>query len=350
MTPFLDIFDCTGEAFIERCAANGVNRQTALDAYRSFYREGVWSLNGNQCAVREVAEVVHEHGTIKFTLKHGEGQSTESVIIPQPREDGTNRMTLCVSSQIGCAMGCTFCETAQLGLLKNLASRDIVEQWFVARHQFNTRIDNIVFMGMGEPMDNLDAVLQAIEILTDRNGPAIPPAHITVSTVGRCAGIERYIDFAARPGFRGLKLAVSINAPNDAVRREIMPINKAEPMDRLTQTMLKWPRRVLIEYVLIPGVNSDLNHADELADYLRPLRCTVNVIAYNPRRNSPWPAPTNEQVDTFVNRLFSRGLRVTTRRTAGRAVMAACGQLGVASQPRNSARPEKRFLECFSKA
>lgn len=336
MSAFPDILNCTSADYVARNVAIGVSPETALQHYRTMYRDG--HSDCEALPLRAVADVVNEHGTIKFTVAHDAGKNAESVIIPQPRRDGTSRITLCVSSQIGCAMGCTFCETAQLGLLKNLEARDIVEQWFIARHHFKTRIDNIVFMGMGEPMDNLDQVLRAIEILTDRNGAAIAPARITVSTVGRCAGIEKYIAFASKPGFRELKLAVSINAPNDDIRRQIMPITKAEPMDRLMETMLRWPRRVLIEYVLIPGVNESLEHADQLAQYLRPLRCTVNVIAYNPRRNSLWPAPTTQQVDPFVTRLFGHGLRVTCRRTLGRSVMAACGQLGSGSRSRRDRR------------
>ena len=333
----MDMLDCTSVEYVDRCTAMDLPAAMALSQYRSAYR-----LGSTDVTLRRIERVQREGGTTKFTVSHGEAVSAETVIIPQMRSDGTRRTTLCVSSQIGCAMGCTFCQTAQLGLLKHLGARDVVEQWYIARHHFGAPIDNVVFMGMGEPMDNLDQVLRAIEILTDRNGAAIAAAHITVSTVGRCAGIERYIDFAKRPGYRGLKLAVSINAPNDAIRRQIMPITRAEPMHRLMEAMQKWPRRVLIEYVLIPGVNDAVEHADKLAQYLQPLPCTVNLIAYNPRRDSPWPAPAPQKVDAFAQRLSGHGLRVICRRTTGRSVMAACGQLGGASQPRKS------FLESFS--
>jgi len=199
-------------------------------------------------------------------------------------------------------------------------------------------VDNIVFMGMGEPMDNLEAVLRAIQILSDRNGAAVAPSRITVSTVGRTAGIRRLAEFAQRDGYRGLKLAVSINAPNDEIRRSIMPIARAEPMDALMDAMLEWHGRVLIEYVVIPGVNDASEHADELAERLQPLDCSVNVIPYNPRRDSPWPATPDERVNAFVSRLSSHGLRVTRRRITGRSVAAACGQLGVSSPSRRVQR------------
>jgi 23S rRNA (adenine2503-C2)-methyltransferase len=240
-------------------------------------------------------------------------------------------------------MGCTFCETAQMGLMRNLSVAEIVAQWRAARFDLDIEIDNVVFMGMGEPMDNLDAVMQAIRVLTDQNGAAISPSRITVSTVGRVAGIERFGAFVREAGFRSVGLAVSINAPNDAIRRELMPVNRAEPMDVLMEAMQAWlPReraRVLIEYVVIPQVNDRAEHADELCAYLRPLRCTVNVIPYNPRRDSPWPAPSEEAVERFVERVMANGQFVKRRQTIGRSLMAACGQLG------NPTIRRRRFVE-----
>lgn len=333
------IFGCTSADLIDAARQHGIARDTALRFYRDFYRSGDTAGLHPAPTIRNLACTRREADTIKFTLDHGDDRAAESVIIGYRRRDGSSRNTLCVSSQIGCAMGCTFCQTAQLGLLKNLDARDIVEQWYIARHRFGQAIDNIVYMGMGEPMENLDAVLRSIEILTDRNGAAIAPARITVSTVGRTAGIERLAAFADRDGFRGLKLAVSINAPNDAIRSRIMPINRAEPMHALRAAMTAWPRRILIEYVVIPDVNDALEHADELADYLQPLRCTVNVIPYNPRRDSPWPAPDDALVESFAARLTGRGLFVTRRRTTGRDIAGACGQLGTAATGPARRRP-----------
>jgi 23S rRNA (adenine2503-C2)-methyltransferase len=229
-------------------------------------------------------------------------------------------------------MGCTFCETGRLGLMKSLSAAEIIAQWFIARHHFRGPIGNIVFMGMGEPMENIEAVVQSIRIFTDRNGPAIAPSHIAVSTVGRIAGIDRYRELASEPGLRQLKLAISINAPNDEIRSSIMPINRAEPMGELRQAMERWRNAqlsaILVEYVLIPDVNDRAEHADELAEYLRGIACKVNVIPYNPRRDSPWPAPSEERVKAFIERLRAAGMFVKRRRTLGRSVMAACGQLG----------------------
>ncbi|CAE7943672.1 rlmN1 [Symbiodinium necroappetens] len=256
---------------------------------------------------------------------------TESVIIPMRKRHGISH-TLCVSSQVGCAMGCEFCETAQMGLLRSLTSEEILAQWFAAKHHLGVDITNIVFMGMGEPLDNIDAVIAAIEALTDHAGAAVAMRRITVSTVGRLDGIAKLREFASREGNKQLGLAVSINAPNDEIRNTIMPINKAMPLADLIPALERWPvkanSKICAEYVLIPGVNDAAEHADEIADRLRNVPCCLNVIPYNPRRNSPWPAPTEESVQAFLRRLESRGQFCKQRKTKGRDTMAACGQLG----------------------
>ena len=229
-------------------------------------------------------------------------------------------------------MGCRFCETATLGRRKQLTPDQIVGQWFAARHSEQQTITNIVFMGMGEPTDNIEAVLQAIRILTEHGGPAIAPSRISVSTVGRAQGIERLAEFANEPGFRQLRLAVSLNAPNDEVRQSIMPVNRAEPLADLRVAMDAWPAGdrlpVLGEYVLIPGVNNEPGHASEVAEFLAGLSVNLNVIPYNPIRDSPWPAPTESEVTAFCDEARTAGLRTKRRRTMGRDTMAACGQLG----------------------
>ena len=230
-----------------------------------------------------------------------------------------------------------------MGLIRSLSVDEIVGQWFNARHVIGQEISNIVFMGMGEPMDNLDAVIPAIEILTGHHGAAIPMSKVTVSTVGRTDGLRRLGEQFAKPGWKRLGLAISVNAPNDDIRNQLMPINRGMPMDDLRSTLLDLPmvktRKICFEYVLIPGVNDERIHAEQLADYLRPWassddrpvpRGLVNVIPYNPRRDSPWPAPAEERVEEFINWLIDDGMFVKRRRTKGRSAMAACGQLGAA--------------------
>ncbi len=311
----------------------------SLDAWRAVMRDG----RADAGALPPVVRTSQEGEVVKFILRRPDGLETESVIIPNVGSSGRVRRTLCLSSQVGCAMGCDFCETAQMGLMANLSAAEIVAQWWTARFVLDTPIDNIVFMGMGEPMDNPDAVLQAIRVLIDHHGPAIPVSRISVSTVGRVKGIRQLAAFASTPGRSRLQLAVSINAPNDEIRSSIMPINRGEPMATLMEAMLAWSAaarsRLLIEYVLIPGVNDGPDHPAELAAYLSPLDCTVNVIPYNPRRDSPWPAPAEGDVQRFVDAVAATGLPVRRRQTKGRGLMAACGQLG------NPSIRRRRFVE-----
>ena len=326
-----DILGLTSREFVAQAAVRGLGAGESLLIYRAAFRRGQLGSPFRAIAA-PVVRSHQEHGTTKFVQRLDDGLETESVILPIASTTGRVRTTLCVSSQIGCAMGCTFCETAQMGLMKNLTAAKIVGQWFAARFQMNTVIDNIVFMGMGEPMDNLDAVIQAIRVLSDRNGASIAPARISVSTVGKTSGIERLADLARQDGFHKLRLAVSINAPTDEIRSRIMPINRSIPMAKLMQAMLRWPsdgrQRVLIEYVLIPEVNDAPEHAEQLCQYLKPLKCTVNVIPYNPRLHSPWSAPSEDSIRRFVQRVHECGQFVKRRQTLGRSVMAACGQLG----------------------
>ncbi len=309
----------------------GVPRRDATLAYRRFFRDGVVT-EGRSDWVTPIVLRSEDGLTTKFIQRHEDGLETESVLIPMLQKTGGTTFTLCVSSQVGCAMGCRFCETAQMGLMRNLSAAEIVGQWHAAVHQCGQRVKNIVFMGMGEPMDNLDQIIHAIQVLTDHNGAGIPASNIAVSTVGRIDGIRRLAEFVRQPGFRRLNLAVSINAPNDEIRSSIMPINRSAPMAELMGALLEWPMRrsaaICVEYVLIPGVNDADSHCDELCSYLKPLRCSLNIIPYNPRRDSPWPAPDENSVKRFLERAIANGQFVKRRQTKGRSAMAACGQLG----------------------
>ena len=349
----------TCDEFAASCAASGVLSDFhARNAYRALYREGVTEHAAftvpTAPIVNELRSESNEGEVIKIVTRvdrpsdgplardaRVEHLDIESVVIPMIGRKKRLTYTLCVSSQVGCAMGCGFCETAQMGLVRSLTPAEIVGQWFAARHVLGREIRNIVFMGMGEPLDNLGAVQQAIRVLTDHNGPAQASSRITVSTVGRIDALIGLSEFVRQRGLQRLGLAVSLNAPNDEVRSSIMPINRGMPMAELRDALLAFPRRssskLCIEYVLIPGVNDLPGHADELAEYLKPLHfhptagtpgCVVNVIPYNPRRDSPWPAPSEEQVEVFMAALLDRGLFVKRRQTKGRDMMGACGQLG----------------------
>ncbi|MEO7427572.1 MAG: 23S rRNA (adenine(2503)-C(2))-methyltransferase RlmN [Fibrobacteria bacterium] len=267
----------------------------------------------------------------KFLLKLRDGLESESVVIPMRQYK-----SLCISSQVGCKMGCTFCETAQMGYLRSLDAGEIVAQVMVARHVLKEPIANVVFMGMGEPMDNLDNVLQAVRILSDQRGLNIAQSAITVSTVGHVDGIRKLAALAQEPpphGFSRLRLAISLNAPNDGIRSRIMPVNRQWKLAELKTALREYPLAhkddfLFMEYVLLAGVNDAREHALEVAEYLRDLRACVNLIPYNPRLESPFGRPDKEGVARFYHWLMEAGQYCRIRGTKGKDAMAACGQLG----------------------
>ena len=268
---------------------------------------------------------------VKFCQATPDGLEIETVIVPMGGEvDGRDNTwrTLCVSSQIGCARRCAFCQTGQLGLVRNLSVEEIVGQVSAARIHLGANVRNVVFMGMGEPMDNLDNVINAIRTLHEDREHQIPRRRVSVSTVGSCEGIRRLS--ALR--WRRLNLAVSLNAPNDTIRSQIMPINRIEPMSVLREAIRGYPVRggghVLIEYVLLRGVNDAPEHAHELADYLRGIRTCVNLIPFNPCEGLPFQPPDEESQDCFQRILMDAGQLAFRRNTKGQKAMAACGQLG----------------------
>lgn len=274
-------------------------------------------------ALPELAQIKEEGRTVKFLLKHADGLRSESVVLPMH-----HAVTLCISSQVGCKMGCAFCETGKMGLLRNLTAAEIVSQVYYARHVLGHPVRNIVFMGMGEPFDNYEAVMQAIAVLTDPAGLGIGPRRITVSTSGDVDAIGRFTSDADP----ALNLAVSVNAPNDLVRDKIMPVNKKWNMEQLKSAMQAYclhPRRkILVEYVLLKGVNDSLESADQLAAYLEGLKVKVNLIPYNAQTRDRFAPPEQEQLEIFLGRMRAHGYQTLLRQNKGRAIMAACGQLG----------------------
>ena len=337
----VSIFQQTQKSYAEAMAARlGRGRQHAMLLYARWFQDGhidgVWKIVEPQ-AVRLVEEMVAltdfalpgvageklEGETKKFLLRFADGLESESVLIPM--ESGT---TLCLSSQVGCRMGCAFCETGRMGLLRHLKKEEIVAQVFHARFGLGASVRNIVFMGMGEPFDNYDEVMGAVHILTEPSGLGFGPSRITISTSGRVDGIYRMIEDADP----ALNLAVSVNAPNDQVRNKIMPVNRKWDMQELKKAMEDYcvhPRReIFAEYVLIQGVNDSLEHADQLAHYLEGLRVKVNLIPYNPQSKDRFAPPSEEVRESFLKRMREKGYQTLLRGTKGQKIMAACGQLG----------------------
>jgi 23S rRNA (adenine2503-C2)-methyltransferase len=269
-------------------------------------------------------------GTVRLALHARDGALIEAVIIPGP-----NRSTLCVSSQVGCARACAFCETGRLGLERQLRTGEIVDQVRIALRVYEAcpaprgsgalpKLQNLVFMGMGEPLDNIAEVTRAIRLLTDPRAFGFAPSRVTVSTVGVADKFEAF--------FRGCRaeLAVSLNAPDDARRSAIMPINTRVPMAALRAAIersLPPGRRVLFEYVLFEGVNDAPEDAEQLAAYVSGLRCRVNVIPCNPGPDPALRPPPPERVSAFVARLSGLGVTTMVRRPRGQDVGGACGQL-----------------------
>lgn len=266
-------------------------------------------------------ETASADGTRKFLLELADGEAIETVLIPGPDHD-----TLCVSSQVGCAMGCRFCRTAGMGFIRNLTSAEIVGQLLrVRRASPGSHITNIVFMGMGEPLANLDNVARAIRIMTSPNGPQISWRHLTVSTCGLVPQI-RQLGETVRA-----KLAVSLNATTDEQRCAIMPINKKYPIAELMRALAEYPLprrdRITIEYALIRGHNDSDADAKRLVRLLNPIRAKVNLIPLNDDAVCDLKSSLPERAHRFQKLLMSKSLMAIIRKSRGRDILAACGQL-----------------------
>jgi 23S rRNA (adenine2503-C2)-methyltransferase len=270
-----------------------------------------------------VTETVSEGCLLKFVTRLEDGLRIESVVIPM-----TRYATLCVSSQAGCRMGCVFCETGRLGLRRNLTAGEIAGQVYNARHVLKQPVKNVVFMGMGEPLDNLDAVVRAIRILSEQKGFDIALPRITVSTAGYVPGIRKL----AALNWPKVRLAVSVNAPDDATRSRLMPINRRYGLTELKKALTEYPLAsrglFLAEYILIRGVNDSPGHALALAGFLSPLPVRLNLIAYNPVEGLDFESPSDEELHRFKSLLTDQGVFVINRWSKGRSVTAGCGQLG----------------------
>lgn len=283
-----------------------------------------------------VAEVqTSRDGTRKLRLTTRDGSSIESVLIPDS-DAGSDKVTLCISSQVGCAVNCQFCATAKLGLSRNLDAGEIVDQVYRARALLaevapDRRISNLVYMGMGEPLHNYDQVMRSLRILCDDLGIGLSQRRITVSTAGMVPRLEKLGQEDVRPN-----LAISLNASSDEVRDRIMPINRKWDIARLLGAIRSYPleqrRRVTFEYVLLAGVNDSLDDAARLARLLRGIRCKVNIIPWNPHPEAPYQRPSAAHIDAFQSECKRLGLPTYLRTPRGDDIDAACGQLANRSQ------------------
>jgi 23S rRNA (adenine2503-C2)-methyltransferase len=272
-------------------------------------------------------------GTRKLLFSLDAGVAIESVLIPDPP-----RLTLCISSQAGCGMGCTFCATARMGLVHNLSAAEIVGQVLAAQAELQAgeHISNIVFMGMGEPLANYDELVQAIEILTAEWGVGLSARRITVSTVGLVPAMARLVQDTA------VNLAVSLSATTDAQRVSLMPVNRRYPLETLLTMCRSLPiperRRITFEYVMLAGVNDTLEDADRLIKLLRGIRSKVNLIPFNPFPGAGFSCPSDAVIGRFQDRLLAAHVHATIRHSRGRDIAAACGQLALAADEARQTR------------
>lgn len=260
-------------------------------------------------------------GTQKFLFDVGDGKTVEAVVIPS--ED---RLTLCISSEVGCNMACKFCFTGKQKLQKRLSTAQIVGQFIQVQRSLesNQRLTNVVFMGMGEPLDNSDAVFKSVEILNSPWGMNFSRRRVTISTSGIVPEMWKVAHYKTR-------LAVSLNGYDDVSRSEIMPINKKFPlsdlMDACRQYIKESGDRVTFEYVLLKGLTDQIEHARKLYHLTKSIPCKINIIPFNEHPGSGFERPSDDQVLAFQNELMKMGAHVLLRRTMGRDIFAACGQL-----------------------
>ena len=257
----------------------------------------------------------------KYLFELPDGNRIESVLMYH-----NYGVSLCVSSQVGCNMGCRFCESGRLKKVRNLEPFEIVEQLLLIEKDIDTRITHIVVMGIGEPFDNYDNVMDFIRIVTSNKGIDLGSRHITVSTCGVIPGIIKFMN-----DFDQVNLAISLHAPNDKIRNQIMPISKAyklnELMDTIKLYIKKTNRRVTFEYIMLDNINDSLECAKELAKLLKGINCYVNLIPYNETENIEFKRSKKVQILAFYDILKKNNIAVTIRREFGGNVDAACGQL-----------------------
>jgi 23S rRNA (adenine2503-C2)-methyltransferase len=275
---------------------------------------------------RVVADDRSSDGTRKFLLELADGQRIESVFIPD-----TPAMTFCVSTQAGCAMACAFCLTGRMGLVRHLTAGEIVAQIRVLSAALDLRGKpfNVVLMGMGEPLHNYDQTMAAIRIMAEQTGFAIPMRRVTLSTVGLLPALERLAQEPVMPN-----LAISLHAPTDAQREALVPVNRKygvnEIIDACRRFPLKRRRRITFEYVLLAGVNDQPDDARRLARLLAGVKSKVNLIPLNAAAGIPFERPSDKAIDRFARILADHDLTVSVRKSRGRDIRAACGQLIVA--------------------
>jgi len=336
--------------------SRGVERFHARQLYRWIYKRGVTDIDRMTDLSRADRETIKREflistpkvvaddrsidGTRKFVLELGDGRRIESVFIPD-----TPSMTFCISTQVGCAMACEFCLTGKMGLVRNLTAGEIAGQVRVLAAAVNL-LDhpfNIVLMGMGEPLHNYDNTMKALRMLHEEHGLAVSPRRVTLSTVGIVPGLERLAREALMPN-----LAISIHATTDEQRTRLVPPNRKYPLAEILEVCRRFPlkrrSRITFEYVMLAEVNDTPEDARRLARLLQGIKSKVNLIPLNPAPGIPYERPSDERVNRFAQILADRHLTVSVRKSRGRDIRAACGQLIVEGGTKKSAAQTMALL------
>jgi 23S rRNA (adenine2503-C2)-methyltransferase len=355
-SPYIDLAELDLPELEAALEGRGVERFHARQLYRWTYRRGVTDFDlmtdlsrGLRVRLQDEFTVSTPRiasdersvdGTRKFVLELGDARRIESVFIPD-----TPSMTFCISTQVGCAMSCGFCLTGKMGLVRNLTAGEIAGQVRVLAAATGL-LDfpfNIVLMGMGEPLHNYDATMKALRMLHSEHGLAISPRRVTLSTVGIVPGLERLAREPLMPN-----LAISLHATTDEQRTALVPPNRKYPLAEILEVCRRFPlkkrSRITFEYVLLAGVNDTPEDARRLARLMSGIKSKVNLIPLNPAPGIPYERPSDERVDRFAQTLADRYITVSVRKSRGRDIRAACGQLIVEGGTKKTAAQQMALL------
>lgn len=305
---------------IYKFLTNGITSFSEMSSLPLSLRERLTKEYGSALSSK-VIEKKESNDAVKLAIELSDGLVIECVRL----FDGKSRYTACLSSQVGCAMGCKFCKTGTMGLYRNLKKEEIVEE-FVHLSKLGERISHIVFMGMGEPMANFTEVLEAIQYLHNEDGYNISYRKITISTCGLVSGIRKLTEVNIP-----VKLAVSLVSSHDETRSELMPVNNRFPLSELKKALLSFQhkegKRITLEYCLLSSVNTSEESAEELFFFLKGLDALINIIPWNEVEGLPFKSPDKREIQTFLSYLDKRNIKYTVRRRKGDDDSAACGQL-----------------------
>ena len=331
-----NIFNETYESLENYFISLNEKKYRATQLYDFLYKKRIYNLNNMNNISKitkekllkdfdfsfiKIVKKQEDNDVKKYLFKLKDDSLIESVLMYH-----NYGISLCVSSQVGCNMGCAFCESGRLKKVRNLETYEIVEQLLLIEQDLNIRITHIVIMGIGEPFDNYDNVMNFIKIITSPKGIDMGKRHITVSTCGIIPGIKKFMQ-----DFSQVNLAISLHAPNDTIRNKIMPISKVYKLNELISTIKEYikvtNRRVTFEYIMLENINDSQDCAKELSNLLKGINCYVNLIPYNETENIGFKRTKKMQILAFYDILKKNGINVTIRREFGGNVDAACGQL-----------------------